>query len=96
MGLCKKNELAKLHDKFKQTFPDEVDFIPETFSLPSEREAIMTRMAGDEHSLQQNILDFREVPGNNNKNLWIVKPCIKSGKLSTDWQSQHIIRYLLS
>ena len=43
MSLCKKNELAKLHREFLDKFKDEDEFVPETFSLPSEREAAITR-----------------------------------------------------
>ena len=38
-------------------------------------------MMGHQSKFQLNILDVREVPGKNNCNLWIVKPCIKSGNL---------------
>ena len=76
MRLCKKNELAKLHAKFIEQFKEEDEFVPETFSLPSERDLAINKMA---QTSPKNELDFREVPGRNNENLWIVKPCIKSG-----------------
>jgi len=76
MKLCKKNELAKLHVKFMEEFEGEEEFVPETFSLPSERDLAINRLA---QASPQDLMDFREVPGKNKENLWIVKPCIKSG-----------------
>ena len=76
MKLCKKNELAKLHAKFMEEFEGEEEFVPETFSLPSERDLAINRLA---QVSPQDLMDFREVPGKNKENLWIVKPCIKSG-----------------
>ena len=74
MCLCKKNELAKLHAKFLKMFPDEESFIPETFSLPSQRQDAMIRMTSDELKSE-----MRELSGSKTDNLWILKPCIKSG-----------------
>ena len=77
MCLCKKNELAKLHAKFLKQFPDEEPFIPETFSLPSERKDAMIRISEEKKSEN----DLRELSGSRSDNLWILKPCIKSGQL---------------
>ena len=76
MKLCKKNELAKLHAKFIEQYKEEDEFVPETFSLPSEREMAISKMA---QTSPQNGIDFREVFSRNDRNLWIVKPCVKSG-----------------
>ena len=50
--------------------------MPETFSIPSEREKALERMVGTQIP---DIPNIREIGGLKQKSLWIVKPCIKSG-----------------
>ena len=50
MSLCKKDSLAKLHRTFSDDF-DHVDFVPETFSVPSEKEKAVEMMVKSEPDL---------------------------------------------
>jgi len=75
--ICRKDELAKRHAKFMKLFgPEEFNFVPETFSIPSERDEAIERIVG---SQIENGANMREIGGEEQKNLWIVKPCIQSG-----------------
>ena len=71
--LCKKSELAMLHANFLQCFPEEDEFIPETFVLPRDRHEAVEILSTEKTDDKQ----CREAPSKNN--LWILKPCIKSG-----------------
>jgi len=75
--ICRKDELAKRHHSLRERFGElEFDFVPETFSVPSERGKAIERMLGGQIP---EIPDIRETRGSKQQNLWIVKPCIRSG-----------------
>ena len=77
MCICRKDELAKKHMIFRNRFgEEEFHFVPETYSIPSEREQAIERIVEDPIHI---IPNMREIGGVKKQNLWIVKPCIRSG-----------------
>eukprot|EP00091_Calanus_sinicus_P008256 TRINITY_DN2010_c0_g1_i1.p1 TRINITY_DN2010_c0_g1~~TRINITY_DN2010_c0_g1_i1.p1 ORF type:complete len:331 (+),score=34.35 TRINITY_DN2010_c0_g1_i1:197-1189(+) len=77
LSICRKDELAKKHKIFKNKFgPEEFNFVPETYSIPSEREEALQRIVDSQIPDIPNIREDRQIK---QKNLWIVKPCIRSG-----------------
>ena len=77
LSICRKDQLAKKHAVFQDRFgSEEFHFVPETFSIPSEREKGPERMV---RTQIPDIPNMREIGGLKQKNLWIVKPCIRSG-----------------
>jgi len=77
LSICRKDELAKKHARFNQRFgQQEFDFVPETYSIPSDREKLVERMAQAQIPEKSNL---RGAGGVMKPSLWIVKPCIRSG-----------------
>ena len=77
LSICRKDELAKRHSKLANKFgSEEFNFVPETYSIPSEREKALERIVD---SQIPDIPNMREVGGFKQPKLWIVKPCIRIG-----------------
>lgn len=68
-----KLKLAKRHQEFKKMFGStEFNFIPETFGLLNERDAILTRMTESSFDCDMNLRSDGEPQ--RDRSIWIVKP----------------------